>query len=124
MSRIALVEDDPDMLKLLQTFLEIEGFQAVAYQVDAGQDVLDFLRTCQADILLMDVHLPWANGLDLLPAIRQDPLVGHCYIVMSSGMDLRDRCLSGGADAFLLKPYMPGDLIRLVRRYGAHHKIL
>jgi CheY-like chemotaxis protein len=68
----------------------------------------------------MDVHLRQINGLDLLHAIRSDESTRSARVIMTSGIDMSQRCLEKGADAFILKPYMPEDLIQKIRQVMAY----
>lgn len=109
MHKIMLLEDDPTMLSLLNTLLEIEGYQV--------SHTLDFLNTLEAieqynpDLILLDVNLREINGLDVLKDIREDKHLKDVTVIMSSGMDLKDECLDTGANDFILKPYMPDELV-------------
>lgn len=79
------------------------------------QEVLKAVQQEHPDVLLLDVHLSGGSGLDVVRQIRAHSSNGP-RVVMISGMDVREQCLSAGADAFLLKPFMPDDLIRTIRR--------
>ena len=113
MQKVMLVEDDPTMLDLLRRLMEIEGFQVV--QVNAGQEPLAEIASEQPDIVLLDVYLEGISGLDVIKDLRADPELAHTRVLMSSGMDYKDACLKAGADDFILKPYMPDELIRRIR---------
>ena len=52
-------------------------------------------------------------------AMRKDERFNDTRVIMASGMNLKDECLAGGADDFLLKPYMPDDLINLLKKYSS-----
>ena len=114
MSRIMLAEDDLTMVQLLKTLLGMEGYQVIALGMD--EDVFERARQDQPDVLLMDVHLPRANGLDVLDQIRASDETKNLPIVMASGLNLASECLQHGANDFLLKPYMPDDLLKLLRK--------
>jgi two-component system alkaline phosphatase synthesis response regulator PhoP len=114
MTKIMLVEDDPTMISLLNTLLEIEGFEVV--RVVDFYNVPQEIRQNQADLILMDVHLEEQDGVEVLTTVRADAEVGTVPIIMSSGMDLRDKCLRHGANDFLLKPYMPDELIEKIKK--------
>ena len=116
MKTVAVVEDDATMASLLETFLMLEGFQSALFQEDSADALLQFLSRTQPAAVVMDVHMRALNCLELLPVIRQRPDLANTYIIMSSGMDLRRECLDSGASAFLMKPYMPDDLIALIRK--------
>jgi CheY-like chemotaxis protein len=118
MTKVMLVEDDPVMVNLLETFLQIEGFEVAALSHDG--DVLASIKENNPDVILLDVHLKMRgidiNGFDLLEQIRETNQLSDSKIIMSSGMDVRERCDKVGTDGFLLKPYMPDDLIRLIKK--------
>ena len=112
--KIMLVEDDATMLSLLQTLLEIEGYQVVA--VEEFSKLLSKVTEEMPKAILMDVHLKDLDGIEFLRSIREVSALDKISIIMSSGMNLRDRCLDNGANAFLMKPYMPDELIRLIKK--------
>jgi CheY-like chemotaxis protein len=62
----------------------------------------------------MDVNLRLGSGLELLSAIRSNSLLDNIRVIMSSGMDFKTECLQKGAQGFIMKPYMPDDLIKLI----------
>jgi CheY-like chemotaxis protein len=78
-------------------------------------DVPAEIRNMKPDILLMDVHLGQQSGIQIVESIRSDPGFDDLRIVMTSGLDLREECLRHGADVFLLKPFMPDDLLTLIK---------
>lgn len=114
MSKVMLIDDDNTMKLLLQTLLEMEGYQVVLW--DVGNDVLSIMRVEEPDILLLDVNLKGIDGFDVLNYIRTDDELKDTKVIMSSGMDFSDRCREEGADDFILKPYMPEDLINKIRK--------
>ncbi len=109
-----LAEDDFTMVSLLKTLLKMEGFGVVA--LDADDDVPRAVRREKPDVLLMDVHLFRQDGLEILDALRSDPHTSRVSVVMTSGMNLREECLRRGAKEFLLKPFMPHDLVATLKR--------
>lgn len=118
MPRIMLAEDDLTMVTLLKTLLGMEGYQVIALSID--DDVVEAVRSDRPDVLLLDVHLPNANGLDVLDRIREDDETRDLKVVMTSGLNLEIECKNHGADDFLLKPYMPDDLLTILERNLNH----
>lgn len=114
MTKIMLAEDDPTMVSLLTTLLKMDGFDAVA--LDADDDVPAAIARERPDVLLLDVFLSKQNGLEVLDVLRGRKDDHRICIVMTSGLNLKEECLRRGADDFLLKPYMPDDLIQVLRR--------
>jgi DNA-binding response OmpR family regulator len=117
MAKVFLAEDDQMMVALLETLLKIEGFDVVSIDLADG-DLLSSLREDVPKILLLDVNLPNENGMNIVSEMRKDDLFKDTRVVMASGMSLKAECLASGADDFLLKPYMPDELISILRRYA------
>jgi DNA-binding response OmpR family regulator len=111
--RVLLAEDDHTMVELLRTLLKMEGFEVHTLDVDA--DLAGELRRVKPGTLFMDVHLGSQSGIAILEAIRRNPEFASLKIIMTSGMDVREQCLSHGANHFILKPFMPDDLLSLLR---------
>jgi CheY-like chemotaxis protein len=63
----------------------------------------------------MDVHLGGQSGMKILESIRSNQKNSGVRIIMTSGLNVREECISRGADAFLLKPFMPDDLIKALQ---------
>jgi CheY-like chemotaxis protein len=114
MPKIMLAEDDRTMITLLKTLLDMEGYQVVA--LGENDDIFEAVRQDRPDVLLLDVHLPNANGLDVLAQVRANAETNDLSVVMTSGLNLEEECLRSGANGFLLKPYMPDDLLSLLKR--------
>lgn len=110
-TKIILCDDDPTMRSLLETLLGMEGYEAVSFIESTDEKFIDFLIVEQPRAVLLDVHLTYSNGIDLLIKIKQESRLKDMFVLLTSGMDLRKECLENGADGFLLKPYMPDDLI-------------
>ena len=113
MPKLLLAEDDPTMVSLLSTLLKMEGFEVVA--LDASADVPAAVKKEKPDFMLMDVNIGKQNGLDILRVIRKDPENATLRIVMASGYNVKDQCMERGANHFLLKPFMPDDLLKLFK---------
>jgi CheY-like chemotaxis protein len=114
MIKILLADDDFTMVALLKTLLGMEGYQ-VATLLDKKGSILDNIRREMPDVLLIDIFLGARNGMDVVRQIRQTPDLKDLKIVMVSGIDKTEECLAAGANAFLLKPYMPEALFDLLR---------
>ena len=115
MSKILLVEDDATMRALLKTLLEMDKHQVILI-TDLKQDIPHSVLEHRPDMVIMDVNLRSSNGIDILKQIRKLNLDWKLHILMTSGMDLRDECARAGADGFLLKPYLPDELNRQLKK--------
>ena len=113
MPKIMLIDDDETMISLLQTLLEMDGFEVVT--TSNWGSIPDDVLASEAELLLMDCILPEVDGLDVLVELRREKALRHLRIIMTSGMDMEYRSMAGGADAFLLKPYTPDTLYALIQ---------
>lgn len=113
MPKILIAEDDPTMVSLLKTLLKMEGFEVIA--LDARADVPAAVQKEKPDAMLMDVHIGTQNGMEIVQTIRKDPANAAVRIVMTSGYNVKDECIQYGANYFLLKPFMPDDLLKLFK---------
>jgi len=117
MVKVMLVEDDPTMFQLLNTLLSLEGYQV--YSSSGDGDILESALSSDPDVIMLDVHLRVGGGVEidgfeLLKGIRSDPALKNKRVIMSSGIDFRLKSAEEGADGFLLKPYMPDELIKMI----------
>ena len=92
--RILVVDDDPDVIDYLSSFLEDEG-----YEVEAASDeraALAGIGRFDPHAVLIDVMLPGRSGLDLLVSLRRDPRWASLPLVLVTGDDavLQDECRS------------------------------
>jgi DNA-binding response OmpR family regulator len=116
-TKILIIEDDSTTQTLLQKFLGFEGFEVVVLnRDDRMEQVIETIQKEKPDMLLMDVYLRQLNGFEILAAIRDNPKLEDVRIIMSSGVEFGERCAKEGADAFILKPYMPEELVRTIHR--------
>ena len=113
MAKILLAEDDQTMVSLLKTLLKMEGFDVLALDVDS--DVAAAVQREKPHALFMDVHLGGQSGMKILEAIRKNKDTADIRVIMTSGLNMKDECIRGGANAFLLKPFMPDDLIHILK---------
>ena len=118
MQRILIVEDSPTMRALLVSALEdLEGALKIS-EVESGFEALRQLPRESYDLILTDINMPDINGLELVSfvktnaAYRSIPLI----IVSTEGSERdRDKGMSLGAEAYLVKPFDPEDLRRIAR---------
>ena len=112
MPRITVIDDDPEMGRLLKTLFELEGYQVTS--ASKYQDILPTIKNAEPDIVLMDVRVQGKETIDLMRQICQDETMAPIPVVMTSGMDLKEACLAAGARAFVLKPFLPSEMTRMV----------
>jgi CheY-like chemotaxis protein len=92
----------------------MEGFEVLG--LDVNSDVPAAVQREKPDALFMDVHLGEQSGMEILQAIRRNKELADLRVVMTSGLDVREQCIRSGANAFLLKPFMPDDLLKVLKQ--------
>ena len=111
-----LVVDDSDVVRsLIRINLELEGFEVL--EADSGARCLELVSG--ADVVTLDLLLPAGpGGLDVLRRLKRDPALGAPRVVVVTAAALpedRRRGESAGADAYITKPFEPGELVDTVR---------
>jgi CheY-like chemotaxis protein len=84
--------------------------------LDVNSDVPAVVQREKPHALFMDVHLGGQSGIEILDEIRKQKELSNVRIVMTSGLNVKEECINRGADAFLLKPFMPDDLIKALKQ--------
>lgn len=117
MQRILIVEDSATMRSLLASSLEDLPAPTKIVEAESGFEALRFLPREDFDLVVTDINMPDINGLELVSFIKNNekyasiPLV----IVSTEGSDRdREKGLGLGANAYLVKPFDPDDLRRVV----------
>ena len=114
MKTILLIDDDPTMVLLLETLLDIEGYHTASWE--GNENIYNKIKQTNPDLVLLDVNLRGENGLEALGKIRADETLNKVRMVLTSGIDYKAQALEAGADHFIQKPYMPADLINLIKK--------
>ena len=85
MSRILLVDDDTDMLKLMERWFEKAGYEV--YTAASGRDALLTLETVRPDLVLLDYAMPEMDGLEVLSRIRENEAIKDIPVLFRTGME-------------------------------------
>ena len=111
--KILVVDDEPQIMRVLKGYLEAAGFQVIpAYD---GTEALAAFRHTAPDLIVLDLMLPQVDGLDVARAIRRESDVP--IIMLTARVDEADRLigLELGADDYVAKPFSPREVVARVR---------
>jgi two-component system response regulator BaeR len=111
---VLIIEDDPDLGKAVVDVLEMLDFETEL--VTDGGLAFDRIVARMPDLVLLDIHLPGASGVDILNQIRADIRLTKLKVVMVTADALRAEAVSDKADFVLLKPYSISQLSNLITR--------
>lgn len=116
LGRVLVVDDDEVIRQLIAVNLTLEGFDVVT-AID-GQDCLDRVGEIAPDVITLDVMMPRLDGWETAVQLRQAPETAHIKVVLITARAQEEDVAHGtsvGADAYLTKPFDPGEMIRIVR---------
>ncbi|MAT44531.1 MAG: hypothetical protein CL609_19530 [Anaerolineaceae bacterium] len=111
---IFVIEDDQTMRSLLNTLLEIEGYNVTTFCDIGLSQFIKEIEFYKPNVILMDIHLKDFNGIEALKTIRYTETIKNTCVLISSGEYLEVEAVKAGATGFLLKPYIPNDLLELI----------
>jgi two-component system cell cycle response regulator len=116
--RILVADDDQALTRTLSWILKENGYEVAT--VSSGEHLLDRLGQDQYDLLLLDIMMPGADGLQLLERVKTDPRVRDVPVLMSSSMPPEEatvRALGLGAADFISKPFRVRELLARVKAH-------
>lgn len=124
MDTALIVDDDTINQKLLKSILTSLGYNTIT--ADDGEEALLYYRNkANIDIILLDMHMPYLNGLDTVRIIRdieKKEKREHIPVIAVTAFALdgnRQTCLDAGCDDYISKPYNQEILIKIVKKYNS-----
>lgn len=118
MSKILVIEDEPDQTKLIRLRLEARGHRV--FLAAKAKEGLDLAAREKPDLILLDMILPDMHGLDAAIKLKQDPETRTIPIIALSAVgspDFTKACLQEGIAAYVRKPYEPRELFRIIEKF-------
>ncbi len=111
--RILIVDDEPQIRRVMKTALAVNGYQA--YEARSGEEALELIRTEPPDLILLDLNMPGMGGMAACAAIRQ--ISDVAIIVLSVRDREKDKivALDAGADDYITKPFSVDELMARIR---------
>lgn len=111
MTTVLVAEDDEDILLLVTTRLERDGFEVLA--ASNGAEAIELIRERRPDVAVLDIGMPPPDGLEVVRAVREDDaLAGTRLLLLTAKAQESDmrRGMDAGADAYVTKPFSPAEL--------------
>jgi len=115
---IMLIEDDPDLMRLMSHMLKAAGFEVV--QAYGGEDALRKVQTRAPDLILTDLAMPKMSGVEVIHRLKSNPDLQHIPVVAVTAYiwDTIAQAAGGvGVDGFIAKPVTATRLLQEVAKY-------
>ena len=114
---ILVVDDDPFIRATTAASLRGRGFTIL--QAGNGQEGLDKATTSDFDMIVTDLNMPIMDGLTMIRELRKSP--AHCgipiiFLTTESDDAMKQQARAAGATGWLVKPFVPDQLIRIARK--------
>ncbi|MFQ5614957.1 MAG: response regulator [Anaerolineales bacterium] len=111
--KILVVDDEPEIVKLVRAYLERAGFAVVT--AAEGQEAMAVFRRERPNLVILDLNLPGMDGLDVCRALRRASDVP--IIMLTARIEETDRLigLELGADDYVVKPFSPREIVARTR---------
>jgi DNA-binding response OmpR family regulator len=113
MPKVMIVDDDRTTSGLLQTLLELDGYDVIISP--NLNNALNKAVEANPDAFLVDFYLSDQNGTSFVRELRATDRFNDVPVIMTSGLDHEEDALAAGANTFLIKPFEPSELIALLR---------
>jgi len=122
-ARVLICDDDPLLLELMEFRLRAKGYEVIK-AVD-GAEALAKAEQDRPDIIVLDAMMPKADGLEVLARIKGDPALSEIPVVMLTARKGEKDIVSAldkGADDYLVKPFIPEELLARLARLIARKR--
>ena len=124
-TKILIVDDEPNIVQTLQDRLEMNDFDVVT--ACNGKEGLEQAIQHSPDVILLDVIMPVMDGLEMLEALRKEPLCQDISVVMltarSQTQDIA-RANSCGIEDYIVKPFDLSELLEKIESIVENRKLL
>lgn len=120
MSKVLIIEDEPDIRFLASMILAGEGH--TVFEASTGEEGLARIKEHSPHLVLLDIRLPDMEGWDVLRTVRSDEATADIPIVImsahSSGHTL-DRAMLAGCNGYLVKPFKHEEILATVKEHAS-----
>ena len=116
MSRLAIVDDEADLVEALAMRFQVSGFEVRT--AEDGPKGIELVHRFRPDVVLLDVAMPGMSGWDVCRALRDDPETREIPILIMTAAMLRgaeDAAQAAGADGVVRKPFDDRALVETVK---------
>jgi DNA-binding NarL/FixJ family response regulator len=121
--KVLTVDDHPILREGIAAVLEGQADLELVGEATNGREAIESFRTCQPDVVLMDLQMPEMNGIDAIVAIRSEFPDARIVVLTTYKGDVQAiRAFKAGASGYLLKSMLRKDLLETIRSVHAGKK--
>ena len=116
--KVLIIEDEPAVLDLLETYLEDRGL--TVNMARDGFGGLEKIKEDKPDIVVLDLVMPGINGIELCRSLQKDPTTADIPVIISTGIcneDIAQKVKEAGAKDIVKKPYSLDGLFNKIKEY-------
>jgi len=113
LGRILVVDDDPQIRRVMRTTLTGEGYEVEDSR--SGEDALEKLRAGRYDLMLLDINMPGMGGLETCRQVRANSDMAIIMLTVRNTEQDKVQALDAGADDFITKPFSTPELLARIR---------
>jgi two-component system response regulator VicR len=118
MTKIMVVDDEPDLVEVVKLILESDGYQVVT--AGGGEEALDRIEKEKPDLVLLDIIMPRMDGWEVFSRIKSNPKTHEVPVIMLTAKDQRIDKLIGlhvvRVDDYITKPFGRAELLERIKR--------
>ncbi|MEO1209231.1 MAG: CBS domain-containing protein [Cyanobacteria bacterium J06638_20] len=114
--RILLAEDQEANISTLSSYLKAKGYQVLLAR--NGNETITLAQSEQPNLILIDIQMPGMDGLEAITCMRRDPSLASVPIIALTALAMagdRERCIAGGANAYISKPVKLRHLVATIQ---------
>jgi CheY-like chemotaxis protein len=116
MKKILIVDDEPDLLRLLSYWLRQMGYHIVT--AASGEDALTQVQAERPSLVFLDVQLPIIDGFEVCRRLKADKELKHIPVIfLTADASVRLTEASRAAEGSIVKPFLPKDILEHIRRW-------
>lgn len=125
MDRIMVVDDEPDLLRLMEKLLKRRGYEVVSFS--SGRKCLERVKSYRPDLIFLDVMMPDVDGWEVCKTLKADPETKGIPVVVLTAAASQDSIQRGfkiaGCDAHLEKPIIREKLFGTIESFLGMQKV-
>ena len=111
---ILIAEDNDEIAAIITAYLQHDGYQT--YHTKDGEHALTQFVLRKPDVVILDINMPGISGIAALQKMKGMKDVPVIMLTASDDQGLREQSIRAGANAYMNKPFVPAELLLLIKK--------